>query len=108
MLTESILSSLITIVDDLEVNSSLPDNALHGSLPITLANAPDNAPSSKSASLIFNSAAQRDIKLSKSFNIRKMVGEWLVAITEQNKDLQILQFPKGQNTSQKSIIMRMP
>ena len=47
MLTESILSLLITLVGDLEVNSWLPDNALNGSLSVTLANAPYSAPLSK-------------------------------------------------------------
>ena len=46
--SESISSSLVTVVDNLEVNSLLLVNAFYSNLPVTFANAPDSAPSSAS------------------------------------------------------------
>ena len=44
--SDSISSSSVTVVDNSEVNSLLLVNALHVNLPVTVANAPDSAPSS--------------------------------------------------------------
>ena len=93
--SESISSSSVTVVSDSEVNSSLPVNASPGNLPVTVANAPDSAPSSRSASLVFNSAAHRNIKLPKASIVEKWKKkhEWLV-ITERNTLILMFVFPK--------------
>ena len=44
--SDSISPSSVTVVDNSEVNSLLLVNALHVNLPVTVANAPDSAPSS--------------------------------------------------------------
>ena len=46
--SDSISSLSVTVVDNSEVDSLLLVNALHGNLPVTVANAPDSAPSSSS------------------------------------------------------------
>ena len=83
--SESISSSSVTVVSDSEVNSLLPVNASPGNLPVTVANVPDSAPSSRSASLVSNSEDDHNIKLPKASILEKWKKkhEWLV-ITERN------------------------